>query len=164
MDPKFREKYQLITLPDPPKEPPNPNFKATENIRLKNLLAVTPISQQPNTLYDFKYDTLPESVDSIRLLVIQTYNGNEASTKFSHVQSNRSRAFRLSCKLITVPFAKKPKYEALSYTWGSEDTKYTVSVNDQPFDVGLNLLSALAYLRSNDGAERFLWVDAICIN
>lgn len=164
MDPKFREKYQLITLPDPPGEPTNPNFKATENTRLKTLLAVTPVSQQQNPLHRFNYDALPESVDSIRLLVLQPFNGSEAPATFSHVQSSRSRGSGLRCKLITIPFAKKPRYEALSYTWGSEETKYTIQVNDQPFDIGMNLLAALAHLRPHNGAERFLWVDAICIN
>ena len=56
------------------------------------------------------------------------------------------------------------KYDALSYTWGSEDDpKHTITLNNQPFDIGTNLFNALISLRSAK-CPKLLWVDALCIN
>lgn len=63
----------------------------------------------------------------------------------------------------------QPKYEALSYTWGSSDNPQTVHVDDslshQPTTllIGQNLACAIRHLRYSD-RPRTLWVDAICIN
>lgn len=61
-----------------------------------------------------------------------------------------------------------PEYEALSYTWGTQDGSANIMVNDQSFPVTPNLLAALQQLRLNHGknseSKRMLWIDAICIN
>lgn len=70
----------------------------------------------------------------------------------------------------------EPQYEALSYTWGSDNASELAQVElDEPKqqDGGIqghatlpirpNLASALRHLRSNTAA-RVLWIDAICIN
>jgi Heterokaryon incompatibility protein (HET) len=54
-------------------------------------------------------------------------------------------------------------YEALSYTWGSEDTPKSAIVNDNVFAITANLESALLRLR-NHTLDRVMWIDAICIN
>lgn len=54
-------------------------------------------------------------------------------------------------------------YEALSYTWGSQDTPESVTVDDKVFAITSNLHSALVRLR-NHTFDRVIWVDAICIN
>ncbi|KAL8941852.1 MAG: hypothetical protein Q9216_001996 [Gyalolechia sp. 2 TL-2023] len=56
-----------------------------------------------------------------------------------------------------------PRYEALSYAWGSAVEKRVIHVNNQPFPVTINLYVALQYLRKTDVTRR-LWIDAICIN
>ncbi|KAF2677164.1 HET-domain-containing protein [Lentithecium fluviatile CBS 122367] len=58
---------------------------------------------------------------------------------------------------------EKPKYEALSYTWGDPTEEYSITVNSRPFRVRKNLMSALRHLRLED-EPRWLWIDAICIN
>jgi hypothetical protein len=65
----------------------------------------------------------------------------------------------------------EPKYEALSYTWGSELPSTEADVSSGvtpgcgfiPMTLGGNLASALKHLRYKDNS-RVLWVDAICIN
>lgn len=54
-------------------------------------------------------------------------------------------------------------FEALSYVWGVTLVPYKIRVDDKPFYVTHNLRSALEELRLPD-RDRFLWVDAMCIN
>ncbi|KIM99916.1 hypothetical protein OIDMADRAFT_166048 [Oidiodendron maius Zn] len=96
----------------------------------------------------FTYSPLDHSIDSIRLLILQPAEDPSAL---------------ICCKLQDATFAERPKYEALSYTWGSETARQTISINGQQFDVGRNLFDALQHLR-DPLEERSLWVDAICIN
>ena len=54
-------------------------------------------------------------------------------------------------------------YEALSYTWGSEDTPESVVVDGRLFAITANLHKALVRLR-NHTLDRVIWIDAICLN
>ena len=56
-----------------------------------------------------------------------------------------------------------PPYEALSYTWGNGVSLHPINVDGCTFMVTRNLLAALKRLRLPD-QDRYLWVDAICIN
>jgi hypothetical protein len=57
-----------------------------------------------------------------------------------------------------------PKYEALSYVWGSPDAlKTTILLNGKNFEVGENLGNALRHLRLLD-KPRTLWIYAMCID
>ncbi|KAF1998247.1 HET-domain-containing protein, partial [Amniculicola lignicola CBS 123094] len=62
------------------------------------------------------------------------------------------------------------EYEALSYVWGDASQTKRIIVEDRLggselgyLDITLNLHTALCRLR-NPGLDRFLWVDAVCIN
>ena len=61
-----------------------------------------------------------------------------------------------------------PEYEALSYTWGTQDGSTKIRLNGQWFPVTSNLLAALQQVRLIQGekgdSKRKLWIDAICIN
>lgn len=67
----------------------------------------------------------------------------------------------------------EPRFEALSYTWGTDGVSELAEVRngeeedggDQAQTLGLrpNLASALRHLRHLE-QERILWIDAICIN
>ncbi|KAM0215037.1 hypothetical protein ACHAQD_008544 [Fusarium lateritium] len=66
----------------------------------------------------------------------------------------------------------QPRYEALSYVWGTGNISELAQVeaehphsNQAPTTIGIrpNLASALRHLRSVD-ETRVLWIDAICIN
>lgn len=98
---------------------------------------------------NFQYETLKSSTDkpSTRLAVLQP------GTRDSSVR----------VKLVHKTFAEKPKYEALSYTWGRPDVVKGIKLNGTRVEVRENLWYALVHLRSAT-EERYLWIDAICIN
>ena len=79
------------------------------------------------------------------------------------------------CKVITTTINNAPAYEALSYTWGSQEGKLPILLNGQRLDVTPNLHFALINLRRTftrrynklhlaSSDPRRLWIDAICIN
>lgn len=96
----------------------------------------------------FYHSPLDTSTDGIRLLTLEKAIDLEVS---------------VTCSLQHVTFAQKPKYEALSYTWGDETAKKRISINGKEFEVGRNLYDALKHIRSAN-RDRVLWIDAICIN
>jgi len=75
--------------------------------------------------------------------------------------------------LNTRPFpadgtSQVPKFEALSYTWGSLDDPVNIIVHDGASQFGTlavtrNLATALPYLRHKVN-DRVLWVDAVCVS
>ncbi|KAK8058990.1 hypothetical protein PG994_009438 [Apiospora phragmitis] len=69
----------------------------------------------------------------------------------------------VSCQLETVSLDGKPKYDTLSYTWGSSKDTSTIYVNDQPVRVSVNLWDSLRRVRHAHKAIT-LWADALCID
>lgn len=57
----------------------------------------------------------------------------------------------------------KPPYEALSYTWGDEESACWILLDGLPFHIRPNLRHALRRLRQ-PRHTRVIWVDAICID
>jgi hypothetical protein len=106
--------------------------------------------EQPPQLGSCQYAPL-KYPDSIRL--ISLHSGEGASEIQISLREVRSR--------------DEPEYEALSYTWATEDgdtaLSSTVYCEGAPIQVTKNCEDALRRLRNRDG-ERILWVDAICIN
>jgi hypothetical protein len=94
------------------------------------------------------YQTVPlDSKTSTRLLTLHHGSGEDA----------------IKCSLATVDLETKPRYNALSYCWGSSDNAKQLFLDEHFVDVRENLWSALWHLRlPND--NRILWVDALCIN
>jgi hypothetical protein len=68
-------------------------------------------------------------------------------------------------ELIDASLDDKPKYEALSYSWGNPDIVSLIHLGEYSnfLNGTTNLFSALVRLRRRD-VPRMLWVDAICIN
>ena len=95
----------------------------------------------------FEYERLDPSVDSVRLLVLLP--GNEDDD--------------VACELIHRTFASKPKFEALSYTWGDASNLKSIRLHGFPFEIRENLYRALSHLRSKT-EKRLIWADAICID
>jgi hypothetical protein len=56
------------------------------------------------------------------------------------------------------------KFEALSYVWGSQEDLKQITCNKVSLSVTKNLFEALMALRDGIDEDRYLWVDAICIN
>ncbi|RDH36396.1 heterokaryon incompatibility protein-domain-containing protein [Aspergillus welwitschiae] len=96
----------------------------------------------------FQYDTLDPNRQQIRLLSI-------------HPSKNTSNA--IHCSLHTVSLNDSPKFEALSYVWGTDDATEQIFLNGVTFHVTPNVAKALHQLRRRFG-RRDIWVDAICIN
>lgn len=94
-------------------------------------------------------DPLPEG--SIRLLRILP-----ATAELSPIECEVVRCNRLDS-------ASTHPYEALSYVWGSADTPRAISIGNHNVPVGMNLHAALSHLRDR-AVERFMWIDALCIN
>ncbi|KAL8367183.1 hypothetical protein RB599_010267 [Gaeumannomyces hyphopodioides] len=96
----------------------------------------------------YKYTSLPEG--SVRILRLLPSSNQES---------------RVECQLITsiLDSGGTRPYEALSYVWGSENDKKPIYVDGKELRVTANLHVALSHLR-HCFWERFLWIDAICIN
>jgi hypothetical protein len=57
-------------------------------------------------------------------------------------------------------------FDALSYTWGTQNGTFPMVCNSQTLQVHHNLFSALPYLATRHGTtgDRPIWIDAVCIN
>jgi hypothetical protein len=105
--------------------------------------------------HKFIYDALNPSTAEIRLLDLRISEDND-----------------VQCELVTTTLDQAPNYEALSYTWGSQDDKLAITVCNQSLEVTRNLYVALQHLKQKRSlpetarlrSHRRLWVDAICIN
>ena len=74
----------------------------------------------------------------------------------------------LSFDLVHISLLSKPRYAALSYTWGPKPDAHTIlptiQLNEQHFEVRQNLHDALHQIEAPKLIDHYLWVDAICIN
>ena len=98
------------------------------------------------------YNYVPlQYADSIRLLTL--FPGEMESA--------------IEISLTEARFQDNPIYEAVSYTWATEDgdssLRSQIRCDEERVWVTKNCELALKYLRKAD-SERVLWVDAICIN
>jgi hypothetical protein len=127
------------------------NQSHRRSLPLADASVPTPPLDHPETSKSFLYTPLDPSVDCIRLVILEP--------------GPSSRIYQpiIYCRLKHVPFSEKPKYEALSYTWGDESIKHRIVIDKRDFQVGINLINALTHLR-HEKEERVLWIDALCIN
>ncbi|KAK4210799.1 heterokaryon incompatibility protein-domain-containing protein [Rhypophila decipiens] len=101
---------------------------------------------------------------------IMFHNKVEIHSSWTHPDPNVSGELKEPSSVQQQP-ELEPKYEALSYAWGSSGDKESALVFDphnadrDPKCLSLreNLASALKHLRRPD-LSRLLWVDAICID
>lgn len=75
----------------------------------------------------------------------------------------KDRKDAIHCTLRTTSLEAKPKYRALSYTWGDATEKRPIFVNGRQFQVTPKLYIAILHIR-HPKRHRSLWIDAICIN
>lgn len=104
------------------------------------------------TSTDYQYKRLNyELGQEIRLVVL--YPGKELE--------------EIACDIIHVNLLDKPMYEAISYTWATEDGDLSMSAKIQcrnkDIAITRNCESVLRSLRLK-GRNRKIWVDAICID
>jgi hypothetical protein len=70
---------------------------------------------------------------------------------------------RIECFFLEVPISSKPRYSAVSYTWGNNAIAGYVWVYGRSIAIGNNLKDALQRLRDPEKLCNF-WIDALCIN
>ncbi|XTI82840.1 HET-domain-containing protein [Cenococcum geophilum] len=69
----------------------------------------------------------------------------------------------ITCRLQIVSLDDNPEYETLSYVWGDPEKTKSIIIGGEIFNATENLVDFLHCLRQRI-ADRFLWVDAICID
>ena len=115
--------------------------------------------KMPESRKTFSYKPVDASRGEIRLIELDMDENDE----------------NVRCKVITTIISNAPAYEALSYTWGSQEGKLPILLNGQRHDITPNLHVALINLRRTftrrynelhlaSSEPRRLWIDAICIN
>ncbi|PMD45559.1 hypothetical protein L207DRAFT_508410 [Hyaloscypha variabilis F] len=91
-------------------------------------------------------------------------NTDKSDIRLIRITPSRDRASRVRCTLIHKSLdTSNHLYEALSYSWGGNILDKLIQLNGLDFRVTKNLEAALRALRKDD-EDRYLWVDAICIN
>lgn len=95
----------------------------------------------------FQYGPLPNGQDYIRLINVRNWDEGNL----------------LQCEVVEVAIWDAPPYEAISYTWGDPLQLSWVLVNGKRLRVRRNCEYVLRQSRWC-GTERYIWVDAICIN
>lgn len=96
----------------------------------------------------YKYAPL-EDENHIRLLVLDP--------------GKNVRARHLSGKLVTVNLKEAPRYEAISYAWGSSDTDKTIFIDGKRLPITTSMAHSLRQTRRSN-RRRIVWADSICIN
>ncbi|TDZ37305.1 Heterokaryon incompatibility protein 6, OR allele [Colletotrichum spinosum] len=97
----------------------------------------------------FQYQPLDENVDCTRFVVINPAENDDDP---------------ISCHLVHLAFGTRPKFDALSYTWGDENPKEAIQVDGCAFEARKNLFDALRYLRRHMVEGELFWIDALCID
>lgn len=88
------------------------------------------------------------------------------SPSFRLIRLCRGGGSPIECELLHAYVGHdedRMEYEAVSYTWGDLATPYTIRVDGQEVHITQNLSEVLEHLRLTD-EDRFLWIDALCIN
>ncbi|OAL43357.1 hypothetical protein IQ07DRAFT_552588 [Pyrenochaeta sp. DS3sAY3a] len=57
-----------------------------------------------------------------------------------------------------------PKYDCVSYTWGTTYSKSKIRINGKVFQVRANLFRFLDTARNKGYYDRYYWIDALCID
>ncbi|KAF9881453.1 hypothetical protein CkaCkLH20_00599 [Colletotrichum karsti] len=97
----------------------------------------------------FVYRPLDPTVDCTRFVAIEPADDEDSP---------------VVCRLVHLPFGQRPKFEALSYTWGDDNPNNAITVDGCKFEVRSNLLDALRFLRRQVSQDALFWIDALCIN
>jgi hypothetical protein len=101
----------------------------------------------------FPYESVPlETASSIRLVRL-----HPSTTPGSTIPES------IACELKSFSSDERPRYAALSYTWGSKDDTGLIDLNNKPCKVRRNLISFLLQ-KCLEQDEQWFWIDALCID
>jgi hypothetical protein len=95
----------------------------------------------------FRYTSIPIGHKTIRLLLIYP----------------RPPEGAMKCALFQGPLSSAPRYEAISYCWGSSDRDSEITVNGQSLMVPSSSLRVLK-VRSSFWEPKLVWIDSVCID
>ena len=99
------------------------------------------------------YSSLDRSLHEFRLLVLKP--------------GTHDKPLHATLKRVRFPHAGKRKgtsaFETISYVWGDQSVRDSITVNGQLLDIPASAASALRRMRFRHG-ERSLWIDSVCIN
>jgi len=88
-----------------------------------------------------------------------------ASIRIIHLQGSKDYDFPIHFSLWKISLDRAAKYDALSYTWGDQAHKVTITCEGKRLYVTPNCEAALRQLRPKKPTQTLLlWVDAICID
>ena len=140
---------------------PSIRSPSKRNSQINGSRSAKPRTKPPHKYHSAHYDPLPKTRGAIRLLKLFSSSSNNP-----HVE----------CEIITPKADSREKwedgntdiqYEALSWCWGTEGKTSYISIRKGQKTyakyVSPNLFAALRALRYNQ-RNRYLWVDAICID
>lgn len=107
---------------------------------------------------------IPYMAETVSIYTLLTVGDRTQQIRLLHLHPGRLDE-DLHCTLKVVDYeAPLESYDALSYTWGSEEPAYNVTVNGQhQLKIRKSLYTALRCLRQLD-VMLTLWVDALCID
>lgn len=140
--------------------------KRSNNTRSENLKHYE-VSEKSKQLKPFSYSTVALPVDNSPTTGLKVI-------RLLRIFPTLTLDGLLECSIFTVELneTQTHHYDALSYTWATEDEaeshkkpelKCDIICNEGLLSITENLFNCLTHLRE-DGYYRDLWVDAICIN
>ncbi|KAI0805663.1 heterokaryon incompatibility protein-domain-containing protein [Xylaria sp. FL0064] len=107
----------------------------------------------------FRHQQLPDPKDHFRLLRVTKCDHRAATATQQH-----AAGVDMECELTTWPLVSAPTYRCVSYTWGDPKDTTCIRVNGRRMQIRQNCKDVLRQFHRHSGADRYLWVDAICIN
>ncbi|KAI1288170.1 heterokaryon incompatibility protein-domain-containing protein [Xylaria venustula] len=107
----------------------------------------------------FNHQQLPDPKNHFRLLRVTKCAAHAiARPQQMHAEAD------LECELTTWPIINAPPYHTVSYTWGDPNNTTWIQVNGKNLQVRQNCGNVLRQVYRHSGSDRYIWVDAICIN
>ncbi|KAK4206295.1 heterokaryon incompatibility protein-domain-containing protein [Rhypophila decipiens] len=114
---------------------------------------------------DWQHDRVKNRVTAASSVIYSPLDSSQRQVRLARLSKGNTED-PLSVNLVLASLdslSTSPSYEALSYAWGSTTPAKELILNGHTVDITPNLHAALSVLRSPTH-DRFLWVDAICIN
>jgi hypothetical protein len=94
--------------------------------------------------------------------IYQPINTEQYEIRLLHIEFTKNDGDAISATLVNASLLESPKYSALSYCWGDEDTTVEAFINGIRTPITFNLDTALRYFRRT--RIKVIWADALCIN
>lgn len=165
----------------------HPGFKAASTAKipciqctsgqLKTLECSTSVGEKLELIKNAFTQTLPHQTEWMALLerleglVGDLHTGEDAYSPNRQEMLNAAMKALHTASEMALSASRPAKYneglgftyEAVSYCWGRQKGTSTMQLDDMPYEAPNSAFEVLRTLRRPD-EERFVWIDAICIN